>query len=282
MQHTPPRDLPVAGDDWFTIDELDANGVRRIREIHVHDYGGGSIWLVEGDDRCLLVETGLGVQSLRQFVDSVTDKPVIAFASLGYYDHAGGLHQFDERWIHRADAYRAMAPNRHNTAAERYFGGAFRALPYAGFDRATYVMPPSQPTRLLEDGDQIDLGGRQFEVLHLPGVTAGASGLFEHATGVFFSGEALIWGDDYVYDGEPAELSDDAEPAELSDDAEPAELSDDADRAAFRTSLARMAALPATTVYPGHFDRSGVAEMRAAIDGYLAGRNLRNAPSDYA
>ena len=37
-------------------------------------------------------------------------------------------------------------------------------------------MPASQPTRLLEGGDRIDLGDRQFEVLHLPGVTAGACG----------------------------------------------------------------------------------------------------------
>jgi glyoxylase-like metal-dependent hydrolase (beta-lactamase superfamily II) len=263
MHDTPPRDLPVADDNWFAIEARDENGVRRIREVHVHDYGGGNIWLVEGEDRCLLVETGLGVKSLRQFVETVTDKPVIAFASLGYYDHAGGLHQFDERWIHRADQDRVTAPTRHNTAAERYLGGAFRALPYAGFDPATYVMPASQPTRLLEDGDQIDLGGRQFEVLHLPGVTAGACGLFERATGVFFSGEALIWGDDYVYDGEPPDIS------------------DDADRDAFRTSLARIAALPATAVYPGHHDRTDASAMRAAIDGYLAGVTVKTAPGDY-
>ncbi len=263
MQPTSPSDLPVADDVWFAIDDSDENGVRRIREIHVHEFGGGSIWFVEGDDRCLLVETGLGVKPLRQFVDTVTDKPIIAFASLGYYDHAGGLHQFDERWIHKADVERVTAPTRHNTAAERYLGGAFRALPYAGFDPATYVMPPSQPTRLLADGDVIDLGGRQFEVLHLPGVTAGACGLFEHATGVFFSGEALIWGDDYVYDGEPAEVS------------------NDADREAFRASITRIAALPATTVYPGHFDRRDVTAMRAAIDGYLAGATVKTAPGDY-
>ena len=100
-------------------------------------------------------------------------------------------------------------------------------------------------------------------MLHLPGVTAGASGLFECATGIFFSGEALIWGDDYVYDGEPPEVS------------------DDADRTAFRTSLARMAALPATAVYPGHHDRSDVAAMRAAIDAYLAGVTVKTAPADY-
>jgi len=263
MTGTLPSDLPVA-ETWFAAEACDDNGVRRIREVHVHDYGGGNIWFVEGRDRCLLVETGLGVMPLRSFVETLTKKPVIAFASLGYYDHAGGLHQFDERLIHAADAHRVTAPTRHNTAAERYLPKAFRALPYAGFDVASYVMPASEPTRRLGDGDVIDLGDRRFEVLHLPGVTAGASGLFEPATGVFFSGEALIWDDGYVYDGEPAEVC------------------DDADRAAFRRSLRRMAALPATTVYPGHFARSDGAAMRHAIDAYLAGHNTSHAPHGYA
>jgi len=263
MTSHPSDDMPVA-ESWFGIDEADENGVRRIRELHVHDYGGGNIWLVEGRERCLLVETGLGVMPLRAFVETVTDKPVVAFASLGYYDHAGGLHQFDARLIHRADVHRVAAPTRRNTAAERYLGDAFRALPYAGFDPATYVMPASEPTRPLDDGDIVDLGGRRFEVLHLPGVTAGASGLFERATGVFFSGEALIWDQDYVYDGEPADVS------------------DDADRTAFRHSLARMAALPATVVYPGHFGRSDASDMRRAIGNYLAGRNVASAPHGYA
>ena len=254
--------LPVAT-DWFAIEPADEHGVRRIRERHVHEYGGGSMWLVEGRDACLLVETGLGVAPLRAFVESVTDKPVIAFASLGYYDHAGGLHQFDARLIHRADAHRVRRPTRHNTAAERYLGGAFRAYPRAGFDPATWVMPASEPTRLLEDGDVIDLGDRAFTVLHLPGVTAGACALMERPTGVFFSGEAFIWHGEHVYDGEPADVS------------------DDADREAFRASLARLATLEADAVYPGHYGRSDTTSMRAAIAAYLAGRTTSQPADTY-
>ncbi|MBT6509255.1 MAG: MBL fold metallo-hydrolase, partial [Rhodospirillaceae bacterium] len=222
-----PEPLPVA-EDWFAIEAADENGVRRVRETHVHEYGGGSMWLVEGTERALLVETGLGVAPLRAFVETITDKPVIAFASLGYYDHAGGLHQFDERWIHGADAHRIERPNRINTAAQWYLDGAFAALPHAGFDPASYVMPASKPTRLLNDGDVIDLGNRRFRVCHLPGVTSGASALFEEETGVLFTGETLVWDGDFVYDGEPPERS------------------DDADRQAFRTSMRRLLDLPAT------------------------------------
>jgi glyoxylase-like metal-dependent hydrolase (beta-lactamase superfamily II) len=52
-------------------------------------------------------------------------------------------------------------------------------------------MPASEPTRLLSDGDNIDLGDRIFEVVHLPGVTDGASGLFERASGLLFLAKLL-------------------------------------------------------------------------------------------
>jgi glyoxylase-like metal-dependent hydrolase (beta-lactamase superfamily II) len=175
--------LPVA-QDWFAIEAADENGVRRVRETHVHEYGGGSMWLVEGSERALMVETGIGVAPLRTFVDTITDKPVIAFASMGYYDHAGGLHQFDERWIHANDAHRVEQPDRINTAAQWYLGGAFAALPHAGFDPASHVMP---------------------------GVTSGACALFEDETGALFTGETLVWDGDFVYDGEPVERTDDAD-----------------------------------------------------------------------
>ena len=180
------------------------HGIRRIVEAHVHDDFGGCMWLIEGSDRCLLVETGLGIAPLREFLETVVSKPITAFASVGYYDHAGGLHQFDERLIHEADAHRISQPTRHNTVAEYYLDAAFDATPNKNFNSAAHVMPASEPTRLLSDGDNIDLGDRIFEVVHLPGVTDGASGLFERASGLLFTGEAFVWSDEYIYEGEPA------------------------------------------------------------------------------
>ncbi len=241
--------LPGA-DTWFAIEPIDENGVRRVRETHVHEYGGGSMWLAEGRERALLVETGLGVAPLRCFLETVTTKPVVAFASLGYYDHAGDVH-------------RVARPDRINTAAAWYLDEAFQALPREGFDPTTYVMPGSEPTRLLGDGDTIDLGGRDFEVHHLPGITSGASALFEPATGVLFTGESVVWDGDFVYDGEPAERT------------------GDADRDAFRRSMERLLALPASAVYPGHFGRGDLAAMRHAIETYLAGHSARKGPRTY-
>ncbi len=244
------RELPIV-DDWFTIDPVDEYGIQWIREPYVHDYGCGSIWLVNGRERNLLVETGSGVAPLRAFLETTTDKPIIAFASVGYYDHAGGLSQFDERLIQEAEAFRVMHPTRHNTVSDYYMPQSFTARPNSEFDPQTYVQPSTEPTRLLKDGDFIDLGDRKFEVIHLPGVTKGASALFERETGALFTGEAFVWSIRGVYDGEPEDRS------------------DDADREDFKNSIKRLAALPVNAVYPGHRGRSDAKTMHDVIEAYL-------------
>ena len=132
---------------------------------------------------------------------------------------------------------------------------AFDATPNKSFNPAAHVMPASEPTRLLSDGDNIDLGDRIFEVVHLPGVTDGASGLFERASGLLFTGEAFVWSDEYIYEGEPANRC------------------KDADLKAFRNSIRRLISLPVTTVYRGHYGRSNAETMKAVGAAYLAGWN---------
>jgi glyoxylase-like metal-dependent hydrolase (beta-lactamase superfamily II) len=44
------------------------------------------------------------------------------------------------------------------------------------------------------EGDEVDLGDRCFEVIHLPGHSPGSIGLWEESSGTLFSGDA-------IYDG---------------------------------------------------------------------------------
>jgi glyoxylase-like metal-dependent hydrolase (beta-lactamase superfamily II) len=253
-------------DGWYAVQEQE-HRVALIKEIHLHDFACGNIWLVRGSDRALLVDTGTGLGPLRATVEAVADRPVAAFATVGYYDHAGGLYQFEARIAHRLEADRIANPSPKRVVSERYMNRrAFKALT-AGFDPGAYAMKAAKPTRLVEDGDLIDLGDRTLEVVHFPGVTAGASGLFERQTGILFTGEALSYNAGHLYDGEPSEYS------------------KDADLIAFRSSLKRMLQLPVTRVYPGHYEPFEGARLAEIVADYLAGRttskfaNLRPEPS---
>ncbi len=68
------------------------------------------------------------------------------------------------------------------------------ALPCENFPLDSFRQTAAQPTWLIDEGDVIDLGNRQFEVLHLPGHSPGCIGLWEASTGTLFSGDA-------IYDG---------------------------------------------------------------------------------
>ncbi len=71
----------------------------------------------------------------------------------------------------------------------------FTALPPAPYQSARYAVGAAPATRLLWDGDVVDLGDRHFEVIHTPGHSPGGIALWEAATGILIAG-------DIVYDGE--------------------------------------------------------------------------------
>ena len=222
---------------WYQVETL-SRYVTWITEPHVHPGSGGNIWLLEGSDRNLVFDTGTGLGDIAKTIASRTakaaHKPTIAIASTGYYDHAGGLSQFEQRAVHALEAERVSNPTPRNTVSDKYLKqNSLDALPYASFCADDYVMRKCIPTQLLNEGDRIDIGDRCFDVLHTPGITAGSIVLYEEKTGSLFSGESLS-SSNLQYTGEPADET------------------DDADNKAHRKSMARLLELEVSMVYPGH------------------------------
>ena len=232
---------PVA-EDWFEVEQVD-EGLLRIRERHVDPYLSGNIWLAEGRERALLIDTGTGIQPLRPFLATITDKPITAVALNCFYDHAGGLHEFDERLAHEADAEAIERPSGASSVADEYVSDAMLlALPYEGYTTDGYAMPAARVTQRLRDGDVIDLGDRVFEVLHTPLQTPGSLCLWEAATGALFTSDVMLMEADGL----------DLKPRFPEH---------------FDAVMRRLVALPIMTIHGGHYDSFG----REALDRALAG-----------
>ncbi len=247
----------ATAETWYRVRTL-ADGVSHIDEPHIKPFYRCNIWHVRGRERDLLLDSGMGVVSLRQQVARLAERPLIAVASHAHFDHIGSHHEFAERAIHRAEADILAAPTRAATLADLYVSDEiFTALPPGGYESARYDVAPAPATRVLEDGDVIDLGDRAFEVLHLPGHSPGGIALWEKATGILFSG-------DVVYDGP------------LIDDCYHSDI------AAYVDSMERLRGLPVTAVHGGHFPSFGAARFRQLIDDYLAGKRRPGCPSDAA
>jgi glyoxylase-like metal-dependent hydrolase (beta-lactamase superfamily II) len=57
---------------------------------------------------------------------------------------------------------------------------------------------PSIPTRLLDEGDVLDLGGRKLQVLHTPGHSPDCICLLDEANGLLFGGDTINTGPIYA------------------------------------------------------------------------------------
>src|ERR1700719_5113177 len=60
------------------------------------------------------------------------------------------------------------------------------AIPFLGYDPESYQRAPVQPTRLVSEGDVVETGDGEFQVLHLPGHSPGSIALWERSSGLLF------------------------------------------------------------------------------------------------
>ncbi|HWA42129.1 MAG TPA: MBL fold metallo-hydrolase [Hypericibacter adhaerens] len=254
--------LQVA-DHWFELRRL-ADGVTFLWEPHVAPLLRCNIWHVRGRDRDLIIDTGMGICSLRTFAKDILDKPVSAVATHAHIDHIGGHHEFEDCIAHRLEAEGLQAPRGDYTLADPGFdpadmatlripslpdykieGAMITALPSADYDIRSFRIRPARQVRAVEEGDVIDLGDRVFEVLHLPGHSPGSIGLLERKTETLFSGDA-------VYDGP---LFDQLHHSSRSD---------------YVRTLHRLRNLPVRTIHAGHDPSFGRDRLIELIDEQLA------------
>jgi glyoxylase-like metal-dependent hydrolase (beta-lactamase superfamily II) len=229
---------------WYETRRV-GDDVTYIFEPFIKEFYRCNIWHVRGRERDMLVDSGMGVVSLREHVPLVTEKNCVAVASHTHFDHIGSHHEFFDRVVHRAESELLAAPTRANTLADPYVtDDIFTRLPPEPYVSAEYSVKAAPALRIVEDGDLIDLGDRHFEVVHTPGHSPGGIALFERASGVLFSG-------DIVYDGP---LIEDAYHSNIDD---------------YIASMERLLRLPVRIVHGGHFPSFGRERYATMIRDWL-------------
>jgi hydroxyacylglutathione hydrolase len=179
----------VEAGPWFKARKV-ADGVWCI-----DDHGSDNMYLVEGKDKALLIDTGLGVGRLNDFVKTLTSLPVTVVNTHGHPDHAGGNYQFRSVFAHPLDfaAIRnvSSAESRRRVAENMVRGATADMVP---IEEA--VKMPAAELLPLKDGQIFDLGGRKIEVIETPGHTPGEIVLLDSANRLVFTGDndnVLVW-----------------------------------------------------------------------------------------
>lgn len=130
------------------------------------------MYLVEGEHRALLIDTGCGYGDLRGYVDSLTDKPLSVVCSHGHVDHANGCGDFEEVWLSPLDM---DVYSRHSDDDFRDSNSRELWPEYEGVS-VEQIRPshPAEKLHQLQDGQIFELGGISVEALACPGHTPGS------------------------------------------------------------------------------------------------------------
>jgi hydroxyacylglutathione hydrolase len=176
------------GTPWFAVKEV-------FPQVWViSDHGADNMYLIEGKDSSLLVDTGLGAADLLACVKKITSKPIIVVNTHGHPDHSGANYQFDRVYLHSADMEAARS---YNTTEAR--SGSSRTMlgNNAPAENEKYKGPIHEPKLTgISDGYIFKLGGRSIQVMETPGHTPGGLCFLDMENKLLFSGDnnnTLVW-----------------------------------------------------------------------------------------
>jgi glyoxylase-like metal-dependent hydrolase (beta-lactamase superfamily II) len=135
-----------------------------------------------GSDECFVVDAGFGSSRLTEIIRDNKLKPTALVLTHAHLDHIGGVRSLRETfpelpiWIHEKETQWLLDPVLNLSAA-------------AG-------MPVTAPKcdRVLHEGEELDLPGGPWKVLHTPGHSPGSVTLVSPKHGVAFVGDALFAG----------------------------------------------------------------------------------------
>jgi len=196
MQNKPP----VEATSWFETRQLDA------RTWAIDDRGQDLIYLVCGEERALLIDTGWGVGDLPALVASLAPLPLTVINTHGHPDHTHGNGQFPEVYVHPGDAAWLREPP--SLEHRQWIAAAMLPKPLPpGFDveRWASTVPDSLPP--VGDGQVFELGGRTLEAITLAGHSPGSICLLDRERRGLFTGDSVLAGQIWLHLDESLPLS---------------------------------------------------------------------------
>ena len=155
--------------EWFTIEKIDDNTFAISEYKHWEE---SHSYLLIGNDKALLIDTGLGIGNIKKQIDNITELPIIVATTHVHWDHIGGhkyfntiaVHELEKDWLRQFSLPLEVVKNNLLKEPSEF---------PIDFDIEKYKIYSGKPSIVLHDNDVIDLGNRKIRVIHTPGHSPG-------------------------------------------------------------------------------------------------------------
>jgi len=155
----------------------------------IDDHGGDVMYLITGEKRCLLIDTGWGIGNLKGLVSSLSTLPLLVLNTHGHPDHSYGNSVFKQVYIHEADEH--FIDKLKDAKNRKWIIKNVLPKPLPkGFDPDKWAAKvPSIKT--IEDSYVFDLGNRHLQTICVPGHTPGSICLLDRENRLLFTGDTV-------------------------------------------------------------------------------------------
>lgn len=200
---TTDRSVTTSADGWFAIRPITATIFCLSEALGDQHPRFGPIttnsYLIVGTERAALIDAGFGIGDLHAAVRELTQLPIELCLSHAHWDHYGSAAQFDNIAVGAADGPTLeIAPSAQMQAFVAGVPDRCRRPMPTEFSFAGWGPPIVTATRLLSDGDVIELGGRSLTAIPTPGHTPGSTCYLDHTSRILFTGDTVMRADMHV------------------------------------------------------------------------------------
>ena len=148
------------------------------------------VYVLEGNDKCLLIDTGWGIGNLYELVTKLTSLPLMVVNTHGHPDHVGGNYQFDNIYIHHGDELLMRSNFESEVRTEILDKFVIGRMP-SDFSKDIWINASLNKVWTFTGEQTLDLGNRVIEVIEIPGHTYGSICLFDRKEGFLFTGDSV-------------------------------------------------------------------------------------------
>ena len=159
--------------------------------------GYDAIYYLEGTERGLLIDTGVGAGDLKGYIDQcVATKPYDVLLTHGHLDHIGAILQFPRITVHKND-WQLIRDSISNQERKHFIENMEEMSEgrVKNQDASQMLLYEGTLPEFIDitDGTVIDLGNRKLTIHHTPGHTQGSICLIDDQENIAIVGDTIIY-----------------------------------------------------------------------------------------